>query len=200
MQIQCLREVSSYHHSGKKIVWKYYEATISIGSPTNSGVKISISLKVFRICHNICTLFGGFDSYRPVCLKKNPKFGSFLFESIWKHELWNIKSQFSLKLLVFLRQVMKRCALPFFGNHGHNQFLGKLPCYIWTWRLKFYSRHKIPKRCFFPSVHFSNYWRQNVPIWIAPTYRWDPYENLGVWKRWGNKTCRSPSKKQSWAS
>ena len=37
-------------------------------------------------------------------------------------------------------------------------------------------------------------------IWIAPTYRWDPYGNLSVWKRWGNNTGQSPSNKQSWAS
>ena len=64
----------------------------------------------------------------------------------------------------------------------------------------FNSSHKIPKRCFFFSVHISNDLRQNVSIWIVPTYRWDPYRNFGVWKRWGNKTCRSTSKKQSWAS
>ena len=68
---------------------------------------------------------------------------------------------------------------------------------MWTWRLKFHSSHKIPKRCFF---HFSNDLRQNVSIWIAATYRWDPYGNFGVWKRWGNKTCRRTSNKQSWAS
>ena len=32
---------------------------------------------------------------------KSPKIGSFLFESVLKLELWNIKSQFSVKLLVF---------------------------------------------------------------------------------------------------
>ena len=58
----------------------------------------------------------------------------------------------------------------------------------------------MPKRCFFPSVHFSHDLRQNVSNWIAPTYRWDPYGNFGVWKRWGNKTCWSTSNKQSWAS
>ena len=59
---------------------------------------------------------------------------------------------------------------------------------------------KIPKRCFFLSVHFSNDLIQNVSIWIAPTYRWDPYNSFGVWKRWGNKICWSTSNKQSWAS
>ena len=60
--------------------------------------------------------------------------------------------------------------------------------------------HKIPKKCFFPSVHFSNDLIQNVLIWIAPTYRWYPYGNFGVWKRWGDKACWSTSNKQSWAS
>ena len=115
----CLRELSSYHHISKKIVWKYYYATIPIWSPTNSGVKISVSLKGFRICNNIWTPFWGFGSYRHVCIKKSPKFWSFLFESILKLELWHIKSQFSLKLLVFLGHDMKRCALPFFGKQVH---------------------------------------------------------------------------------
>ena len=70
-----LYELSSYHHIGEKIVWKYYQATISIWSPTSSGVKISVSLKGFRICNNICTPFLGLGSYRPVCLKKSPKGG-----------------------------------------------------------------------------------------------------------------------------
>ena len=60
--------------------------------------------------------------------------------------------------------------------------------------------HKIPKRCFFPSVSFSNDLRQNDSILITPTYRWDPYRNFGVWKRWGNKTCQGTSNKQSWPS
>ena len=52
-----IRELSSYHLISEKIVWKYYYATLSIWSPTNSGVKISVSLKGFRICNNICTTF-----------------------------------------------------------------------------------------------------------------------------------------------
>ena len=50
---------------------KNYSATISICSPTNPGVKISVSLKGFRICNNICTPYQGFGSYGPVCLKKS---------------------------------------------------------------------------------------------------------------------------------
>ena len=57
-----------------------------------------------------------------------------------------------------------------------------------------------PKKVFLPLFPFSNDLRQNVSIWIAPTYKWDPYGNFGVWKRWGNKTCQSTSNKQSWAS
>ena len=65
-----IRELSSYRHISKKIVWKYYHATISIWSPNNSGVKISVSLTGFRIYNIICTPFWGFGSYRPVSLKK----------------------------------------------------------------------------------------------------------------------------------
>ena len=45
MKYSDIWELSSYHHISKKIVWKYYYTTISIWSPTNSGVKISVSLK-----------------------------------------------------------------------------------------------------------------------------------------------------------
>ena len=67
---KCVWELSSYHYISKKIVWKYYYATILIWSPTNSGVKISLLLKGFRICNNICTPFLGFGSYRHVRLQK----------------------------------------------------------------------------------------------------------------------------------
>ena len=100
--------LSGYHHISKKIVWTYYYATISIWSPTNSGVKIDVSLKGFGIWNNNCTPFLAFGSYRPVCIKKAQNFESFLFESILKLKLWNIKSQFSLKLLVFFGHDMKK--------------------------------------------------------------------------------------------
>ena len=79
----CVRELSSYHHISKKIVWKYYYATISIWSPTNSGVKISVSLKGFRFCNNMCTPFWGFGSYRPVCLKKAKNLEVFYLSQFW---------------------------------------------------------------------------------------------------------------------
>ena len=114
-------ELSSYHHISKKIVWIYYYASISISSSTNSGVKIFVSLKGFRIWNNICTLFGVW--LLPTCLsQKSPKFWIFLFKSILKLELWNDRSQFSLKLLVFLGHDMKRCALSFFGKQVHINF------------------------------------------------------------------------------
>ena len=78
-----LWELSRYHHITKNIVWKYYYATISIWSPTNSGVKISVSLKGFRICNNICTPFWGFGSYRPVCLKKAQNLEVFYLSQFW---------------------------------------------------------------------------------------------------------------------
>ena len=67
-------------------------------------------------------------------------------------------------------------------------------------KIKFSIESQNPKKVFFPSIHFSNDWRHNVLIWIAPSYRWDQYWNFGVWKRWGNKTCQSTSNKQSRAS
>ena len=89
----CLWELSSYHHISKKILWKYYYATISIWSPTNSGVKISVSLKCFRIWNNICKKFLGFGSYWPVCLKK-PKILKFSIQ--FHFETWTLKYQKSI--------------------------------------------------------------------------------------------------------
>ena len=40
--VKYIWEFSSYHHISKKVVWKYFYTTISIWSPTNSGVKISV--------------------------------------------------------------------------------------------------------------------------------------------------------------
>ena len=85
-----LWELSSYHHISKKIVWKYYYATISIWSPTNSGVKISVSLKGFRICNNICTPFWGFGSSRPVCLKRSQH-----LEVFYSSQFWNLNFEIS---------------------------------------------------------------------------------------------------------
>ena len=107
----------SYHHISKEIVWKYYYATISISSPTNSGVKISVSLKGFRICNNICWPFFRFDSYRPVCLKKAQN-----LEVFYSSPFWNLNFEISKVnfLLVFLGHDMKRCVLPFFGKQVNN--------------------------------------------------------------------------------
>ena len=81
-----------------------------------------------------------------------------------------------------------------------------------TWTLK-YQKSKVkdmkikvsfdsqnPKKVFLSSVNFPKDLRQNVSIWITPTYSWDSYGNFCVWKRWGNKTWRSTSNKQSWPS
>ena len=81
--LKWIGELSSYHHISKKIVWKYYYATILIWSPTNSGAKISVSLKGFRICNNICTPFLGFGSYRPVCHKKAQNLEVFCSSPFW---------------------------------------------------------------------------------------------------------------------
>ena len=74
----------------KKIVWKYHYATISIWSPSNSGVKIFVSFEGFRICNNICTLFWEFGSYRPVCLKKAQN-----FEVFYSSQFWNLNFEIS---------------------------------------------------------------------------------------------------------
>ena len=88
--IIALRELSSYHHISKKILWKYYHVTISIWSPTNSGVKISVSLKGFWICNNIGTPCWGFGSLRPVCLKKAQH-----LEVFYSSPFWNLNFEIS---------------------------------------------------------------------------------------------------------
>ena len=82
-----IRRLPSYQHISKKKVWKNDYTTISLWSPTNSGSNISVSLKGFRICNNICLLFWGFGSYIPVCLKKSPKTWSLLLKSVLKLKL-----------------------------------------------------------------------------------------------------------------
>ena len=84
------------------------------------------------------------------------------------------------------------------------------PSFLWTtnsnfmcgqaYVLNFFSRNKMWKEGFFPYIHFSNDWKLNVLILIAPTYRWDRYVHFCVWKRWGYITYQSTSKSQSWVS
>ena len=50
---------------------------------------------------------------------------------------------------------------------------------------------------FFPSVHFPKGLKQNVSFRMTPTYRWDPYGNFVVWKRWGKKTYQQHELKLS---
>ena len=76
---------------------------------------------------------------------------------------------------------------------NHNSFVGKLPPYIWTNRLKFHLSYKIFKLCTFYFIQFSNDFKTNVPFWVTPTYTWDPYENFGVWERCVNRTYQSTS-------
>ena len=91
-------ELSSYHHISKKILWKYYYATISISSPTNSGVKISVSLKGSRIGNNICTPFLGLAPTELFVSKKS---------KIWKFsiqvnfETWTLKYKKSIFFTTF---------------------------------------------------------------------------------------------------
>ena len=93
-----LREFSSYHHISRKIVWKYYYATISISSPTNSGVKISVSLKGFRICNNICTPILGLAP-TDLFVSKKPKIWKFSIRV--NFETWTLKYQKSIFFKIF---------------------------------------------------------------------------------------------------
>ena len=194
-----LWELSSYHHISKKIVWKYYYATISIWSPTNSGVKISESLKGFIICNNICTPFLGFGSYRPVCLKKSWNLEVFYLSPFWNLNFEISKVNFLWDCWSFWDTLWK--GMPFLSFE--NKFIiisRKASMQNLDVNIKVSFKSQNAKKVFLPLRPFSNNLRQNVLFWIAPTYRWDPYGNFGVWKRWGNKPCQSTCNKPSWAS
>ena len=93
-----VRELSSYHHISKKIVWKYYYTTISIGLPTNSGVKIPYRLKVSESAIIFVHLYRGLAPTDLFVLKK-PKIWMF---SIWVHfETWTLKYQKSIFFKTF---------------------------------------------------------------------------------------------------
>ena len=85
-----IRKLPSSQHISKINVWKNYFTTISLWSPTNSGAKISVLLKGFRICKNISTTFLGFGSYRPVCLKKAQN-----LEVFYSSPFWNLNFEIS---------------------------------------------------------------------------------------------------------
>ena len=156
-------ELSSYHHISKKIVWKYYYATILILSPTNSGVEISVSLEGFRICNNICTPFGRFGSYRPVCLKKAQNLEVFYSSQFWNLNFEISKVNFLLNFWSFWDMLWKD--VPFLSLE--NKFIinfYKSFHVILDMKIKVSSESQNPKRCFFPSVHFSNDLRKNVSI------------------------------------
>ena len=88
------------------------------------------NLRIVHRIQNLQKILAHFLGVRlpQTCLsQKRLKNLSFPFESVLKLELWNIKSQLSLKLLVFLEHDMKRCVLPFFGQpiHTWSSFHGK---------------------------------------------------------------------------
>ena len=89
------------------------------------------------------------------CLSQtSPKFWSFLFKSILKLELWNIKSQFSLKLLVFLGHDIKRCALPFFGKQCSQLSSRKASMQNVDMKIKVSFKSQNPKKVFLPLCQF----------------------------------------------
>ena len=97
-----------WEQNGQLAHWLHPRSFICLGY--NSWQELSsyhhISKKVvWKYCYATISIWSP---------KKSPKLGIFLFESILKLELWNIKH------LVFLGHVMQRCALPFFGKQVHN--------------------------------------------------------------------------------
>ena len=68
--------------------------------------------------------------------QKNPKNRCFLFKSVLKLELWNIQSQFSCKLLVFLGHDMKICFFLSLASH--------VKLHLWAgFHAKFVSKYEI---------------------------------------------------------
>ena len=80
-----------------------------------------------NLCKNTCRFFGGLGSRRPIFLQKKKKW-RFLVKSVLKLELWNMKSQFSFKLLVFLGHDIKNMCPSFLWTINSYFILGKLSC------------------------------------------------------------------------
>ena len=114
-----------YQHISMKNVWQNCYNTNSLWPPTNSGPQICASFTGFRICKKYLQIFLGVRLPQTCLSLKSPKIGSFLFESVFKLTLWNMKNIFSLTLL---GQDMKRCVLPFFVQAIHNLFFDKPQC------------------------------------------------------------------------
>ena len=132
----------------------------------NSIAKIFAFCTWFRTCNNMKTLVWGFGCNIAACLKKSPENVNFCFKSVQKIDLFKIKSNFfSSKFLVFLRHDMTRCALYSFGKSNNNS--SKLPSYIGTYKFKCDLN-------FFPSLYFSNDFKLNIYLGIAPKYSWYP--------------------------
>ena len=88
---------------------KYSYTTISLRSPTKSGVKISVFYTRFRDCTYIFTFVLGFDAMEQF-VSKNPQKCMFLVFVRLEIKTLKIKSQFYSKLLVILEGDMTRCS------------------------------------------------------------------------------------------
>ena len=86
-----------------------------------------------------------------------------------------------------------------FRQPSHNSFVGKLPFYIYMWRIFFHSSCKIFKKNFFPSAHFYYDFKLKIYFVMAPTYTWDPYRYFGVSERLCNTTYQHTNNSQSLA-
>ena len=85
--------------------------TISLLSHTNSGVKIIALFTQLQNLQEYLYIFVGGKAPKDLLFSKKPNIGCFLFNYLLQLELWNIKSKFAIKLLVFLGHDMTICVL-----------------------------------------------------------------------------------------
>ena len=112
-----IRRLPSYHH----IIWKYVffffnYTTILLWAPTNSGARISLLSTGIRIWKKNWNIFWGIWLPRTRFCQKRPFNLSLCFKSIFKLELWNIKSQFIKKNWYLWDMLWQDVSFPSF-NH-----------------------------------------------------------------------------------
>ena len=137
-----------------RLAWKMWD--IMVTPPfhfDNLTTQVTKAFTGFRIFKNTFRFFWELGFHRPVCLKKSPKFWSFLFESVLKLELLNIKSQFSVKLFVFSWYDIKGSTLLSLDNQCKPHLCASFHAKFWRKYKKFHSSHKTWRKKWIISLH-----------------------------------------------
>ena len=129
--------------------WKWL---VLVGlSRQSSGKWLEDSIKYFKFGKRFCK-----KQIPSVCLKKK-KNRSYLFEFILKLEFWNIKSQFSFQLLIFLGHDMTIMRLSFLWTTNSYFICGQTSMLNLDIQIKVsFKSQNVKKKWFCPSIHFSN--------------------------------------------